>query len=52
MKLKYLLVHLLALCIGIFLYAYVTEQSLNDAFRCAYFAVCGGVFIWFNMRIK
>ena len=49
---KKLLVSLISLCIGIFLYAYMFDQPVDIALRSAYFAVFGGVFVWFQGRGK
>lgn len=50
MKLQYLIMHLVSLCIGIFIYIYITDQPTVEAVRNSYWCVFGGIFVWFKMR--
>jgi len=52
MKFKYLLVHLVSLCIGVFIYIYITDQPMIEAVTNSYWCVFGGVSVWFKMRGK
>ena len=50
MKLQILLMHLLLVCVGIFIYVYFTGQETIEAARNSYWCVFGGVFAWFKIK--
>lgn len=49
MKFKHLLIHLIALCLGIFIYVYMTNEPMIRAVESSYWCVFGGIFVWFKM---
>ena len=45
---KGLIISLISLCIGIFLYEYITDKDYTEALQNSYYAVFGGAFIYFR----
>ena len=45
---KSLIISLISLCIGIFLYEYMTDKDYEQAIQNGYWAIFGGLFIYFR----
>ena len=46
------IVNLISLCIGIYLYQYMTVQNYDIAHNNSFHVMFGGLFVWFNSKTK
>jgi hypothetical protein len=50
MKTSHLLVHLIMVCVGVFIFGEFTGLSFEDPNGHSYWLLVGGLFTWFKMK--
>ena len=50
MKTQQLLMHLCAFCLGILIFTYIADRPMIEAANNSYWAIFGGIFVWFKMK--
>ena len=42
--------HLCAFCLGILIFTYIADRPMIEAANNSYWAIFGGIFVWFKMK--
>jgi hypothetical protein len=50
MKISHLLVHLIMVCVSVFIYGHLTGTSFEESAGHSYWLLFGGLFTWFKMK--